>query len=41
MFLTDDKKFMTRALKLAELGKGYVSPNPMVGCVLVKDGKVR
>ncbi|MDP7564613.1 MAG: bifunctional diaminohydroxyphosphoribosylaminopyrimidine deaminase/5-amino-6-(5-phosphoribosylamino)uracil reductase RibD [Candidatus Marinimicrobia bacterium] len=40
MFLTDDKKFMTRALKLAELGKGYVSPNPMVGCVLVKDGSI-
>lgn len=25
---------MKRALKLAEKGKGYVSPNPLVGCVI-------
>jgi diaminohydroxyphosphoribosylaminopyrimidine deaminase/5-amino-6-(5-phosphoribosylamino)uracil reductase len=30
--------FMRRALKLAE--RGYTSPNPMVGAVLVKDGKI-
>lgn len=35
-----DIKFMKRALKLAEAGRGYVSPNPMVGAVLVKDGKI-
>ena len=26
---------MQRALSLAEKGRGYVSPNPMVGCVIV------
>jgi len=32
--------FMQRALKVAERGRGRVSPNPLVGCVLVKDGNV-
>lgn len=32
--------FMRRALELAELGKGSVSPNPMVGCVIVHDNKI-
>jgi diaminohydroxyphosphoribosylaminopyrimidine deaminase / 5-amino-6-(5-phosphoribosylamino)uracil reductase len=32
---------MRRALDLATLGRGYVSPNPMVGCVLVHDGTGR
>lgn len=31
---------MTRALELAELGRGTTSPNPMVGCVLVADDQV-
>lgn len=31
------KKFMLRAIELAELGRGSVSPNPMVGCVIVHD----
>ncbi|WP_416376037.1 bifunctional diaminohydroxyphosphoribosylaminopyrimidine deaminase/5-amino-6-(5-phosphoribosylamino)uracil reductase RibD [Roseivirga sp.] len=30
-----DLKWMQRALDLAELGRGHVSPNPMVGCVIV------
>lgn len=30
---------MRRALRLAEKGKGFVLPNPMVGAVLVKDGE--
>lgn len=30
--------FMRRALELAQHGRGTVSPNPMVGCVLVHDG---
>lgn len=30
---------MLRALQLAELGKGRVEPNPMVGCLLVHEGK--
>ena len=32
--------FMNRALEVAERGRGKVSPNPLVGCVLVKDGQV-
>ena len=35
-----DVRFMTRALEVAEIGRGRVSPNPMVGCVLVKDGEI-
>lgn len=31
---------MERALALAERGRGRVSPNPMVGCVLARDGAV-
>lgn len=33
----EDRRFMTRALDLARRGEGYVEPNPMVGCVLVRD----
>lgn len=36
----DDSKYMRRALDLAELGKGNVSPNPMVGSVVVYNGKI-
>ncbi len=32
--------WMARALQLARLGAGTVSPNPMVGCVIVHEGKV-
>ena len=32
--------FMQRALQLARLGAGAVSPNPMVGCVIVHEGKI-
>ena len=35
-----DEYFMTRVLELAENGRGLVSPNPMVGCVIVKNGKI-
>ncbi len=31
---------MHRALELAELGLGNVSPNPMVGCVIVHNGRI-
>lgn len=30
---------MLRALELAERGRGFVEPNPMVGCVIVKNGE--
>lgn len=32
-----DEKWMKRALQLARKGAGFVSPNPMVGCVIVSD----
>ena len=35
-----DKRHMAAALALAERGLGAVWPNPAVGCVLVKDGRV-
>ena len=31
---------MSRALELARKGRCRVSPNPMVGCVIVKDGEI-
>lgn len=34
------EKFMQRCFELAKLGLGKVSPNPMVGAVLVKDGRI-
>lgn len=33
-------KYMRRALSLARKGEGRVSPNPMVGAVIVKDNKI-
>lgn len=35
-----DEQYMQRALALAERGRYTVSPNPMVGCVVVRDGEV-
>jgi len=35
-----DDKWMARALELAAKGEGLASPNPMVGAVLVRDGRV-
>lgn len=31
---------MERCLRIAALGRGRVNPNPMVGCVIVKDEKI-
>lgn len=37
----EEKEFyMRKALELAKQGMGYTSPNPMVGCVIVKNGKI-
>jgi len=36
----DDPFYMRIALDLAENGRGYTSPNPMVGAVVVKDGAI-
>ncbi|HUJ12410.1 MAG TPA: bifunctional diaminohydroxyphosphoribosylaminopyrimidine deaminase/5-amino-6-(5-phosphoribosylamino)uracil reductase RibD [Thermoanaerobaculia bacterium] len=35
-----DERYMRRALELAERGRYSVSPNPMVGCVIVRDGEI-
>jgi diaminohydroxyphosphoribosylaminopyrimidine deaminase / 5-amino-6-(5-phosphoribosylamino)uracil reductase len=35
-----DERWMQRALELAERGRGYVEPNPLVGAVLVRAGQV-
>ncbi len=35
-----DATYMKLALRLAARGAGWVSPNPMVGAVLVKDGRI-
>ncbi|MGI6033459.1 MAG: bifunctional diaminohydroxyphosphoribosylaminopyrimidine deaminase/5-amino-6-(5-phosphoribosylamino)uracil reductase RibD [Coriobacteriales bacterium] len=36
----NDEDYMRRCLELAVCGAGHVSPNPMVGCVIVRDGEV-
>lgn len=38
--MQDDLLFMQRALTLAARGLGYTQRNPLVGCVLAKDGKI-
>ena len=35
-----DVQYMQQTLELARGGLGLVSPNPLVGCVLVEDGAV-
>lgn len=40
MFTSADHGFMTRALELARLGLATTTPNPRVGCVIVKDGAI-
>ena len=36
----NDILYMQRSLELAQLGKGAVSPNPMVGCIVVCNEKI-
>ncbi len=36
----DDLRYLRRALRLARRGAGLTSPNPAVGAVLVKDGRI-
>jgi diaminohydroxyphosphoribosylaminopyrimidine deaminase/5-amino-6-(5-phosphoribosylamino)uracil reductase len=40
MFTAADREFMRQALDLAERGLYTTTPNPRVGCVIVKDGTV-
>jgi diaminohydroxyphosphoribosylaminopyrimidine deaminase/5-amino-6-(5-phosphoribosylamino)uracil reductase len=35
-----DEVYMRRCLELAQRGKGYAAPNPMVGAVLVHNGRI-
>lgn len=38
--LTDDEKYMSRCLQLAQMAEGKTSPNPMVGAVVVHNDKI-
>ncbi len=38
--MNDHEKYMRRCLELAALGTGFVSPNPMVGAVVVHQNKI-
>ncbi len=38
--LATDRRFMRRALALALRGRGTTAPNPMVGAVVVRDGRI-
>ena len=38
--MSDDEIYMHRCLQLAKLGEYYVAPNPMVGAVLVLNGRI-
>lgn len=35
-----DEEYMRKALELAERGRGWTAPNPVVGAVIVKDGHI-
>ncbi|MDO4614077.1 MAG: bifunctional diaminohydroxyphosphoribosylaminopyrimidine deaminase/5-amino-6-(5-phosphoribosylamino)uracil reductase RibD [Lachnospiraceae bacterium] len=35
-----DQEYMRRAIALARLGEGWAHPNPLVGAVIVKDGRI-
>src|SRR5690348_15368531 len=35
-----DTRFLQHALALARKGVGLASPNPMVGCVIVREGEI-
>lgn len=38
--MVEHEKYMLRCMELAQLGLGWVSPNPMVGAVIVCDGNI-
>lgn len=39
-FSKEDEIYMKRAIELAKKGLGWVNPNPLVGAVIVKDGRI-
>ena len=38
--MNNEKNYINRCIKLALNGAGYVSPNPLVGCVIVYNGSI-
>ncbi|SVE59387.1 uncharacterized protein METZ01_LOCUS512241, partial [marine metagenome] len=38
--MQNEEIFMKRCIELASKAIGYVSPNPMVGCLIVYEGKI-
>jgi diaminohydroxyphosphoribosylaminopyrimidine deaminase/5-amino-6-(5-phosphoribosylamino)uracil reductase len=38
--MKDDNHYMHLAIELAKKGKYFASPNPLVGCVIVKNNEV-
>lgn len=38
--MPSDEHWMTQAIELAKRGEGYVEPNPMVGCVVVRNNEI-
>jgi len=40
MYADIHKEHMSYAIEIAEKGRGNVSPNPLVGCIIVKEGKI-
>lgn len=38
--MNEEKKYMRRAIRLARGGEGFTNPNPLVGAVIVKNGKI-
>lgn len=38
--MTEDEKYMTRCIQLARCGQYHAAPNPMVGAVIVCDGRI-
>lgn len=38
--MTEQEMYMKRAIDIAKTAEGHTSPNPLVGCVVVKDGRI-
>ena len=38
--MTSDEKIMLGCIALAKKGTGYVSPNPLVGCIITNNGEI-
>lgn len=38
--MNEQEQYMRRAIELAKTAEGHTSPNPLVGCVVVKEGRI-